>query len=490
MVQRIDKALLRKRAEHNDGELSSLREVTLHQYDIEKIENLDLYCRHLEILFLQNNQISKIENVHKLKELKYLQLALNNVSKIENLEGCESLEKLDLTVNFVEDPLDVESLQGNEHLRELHLMGNPCAKKEGYREFVITALPQLQMLDGREITRTERIEAAQVFEEIRARFVRERSGSKAESEGSKAESEGVDASGTSEVKKVEEAPDQQINAAPTTGHAQSSKSKVEDVKELPESHGKGMVGASEEVVETTEDALEKKRWKFQNEPVPHTPATRLEAARDLAEMKGTAIATTTTTPPTPPVLTAPDGRVLQKNQGKWTYHFSTTPTTVTLHVELSKFLDTSLIDVDVHPTWVRVTVKGKVLQLVMDEEVETANVICERSTVSGWLAVTMAKKSAVGDIVELRRREAVEREKEERRKRVEREREETKRVGEKLLLSGNVAKKVDYTKIVEENAKKAGAGVAWNGIYDRNFTVAPPEVPEGFRDDPDVPPLC
>lgn len=56
----VDKDLLRKRAEHNDGELSSLEEITLHQFDIEKIENLDVYCRKLRILLLQNNQISKI----------------------------------------------------------------------------------------------------------------------------------------------------------------------------------------------------------------------------------------------------------------------------------------------------------------------------------------------------------------------------------------------------------------------------------------------
>jgi protein TilB len=51
---------------------------------------------------LQNNIISKIENLNKLKELEYLNLALNNISKIENLEGCESLRKLDLTVNFID----------------------------------------------------------------------------------------------------------------------------------------------------------------------------------------------------------------------------------------------------------------------------------------------------------------------------------------------------------------------------------------------------
>jgi Leucine-rich repeat (LRR) protein len=87
-----------------------------------------------------------IENLHKLKELKYLNLALNNIQTIENLNRCESLQKLDLTLNFVENLLDVEHLKENEELRELYLIGNPCAQEEGYRDFVIGALPQLKVI--------------------------------------------------------------------------------------------------------------------------------------------------------------------------------------------------------------------------------------------------------------------------------------------------------------------------------------------------------
>ena len=70
--------------------------------NIEKIENLEVYCRHLKILYLQSNIINRMENLNKLKELEYLNLAVNNVMKIENIEGCESLKKLDLTLNFVD----------------------------------------------------------------------------------------------------------------------------------------------------------------------------------------------------------------------------------------------------------------------------------------------------------------------------------------------------------------------------------------------------
>lgn len=164
---RITEELLKKRSEHNDGVLSDLKEIALHQFEIERIELLGERCRHLQILLLQHNLISRIENLHKLRELKYLNLALNNITRIEGLENCESLEKLDLTCNFIEDLASAESLRTNVHLRELFLVGNPCARIPCYREFVIAALPQLEELDGERITRTERITAAQNWEQNR-----------------------------------------------------------------------------------------------------------------------------------------------------------------------------------------------------------------------------------------------------------------------------------------------------------------------------------
>jgi protein TilB len=89
---RITEELIRKRSEHNEGVISTLEEISLHQFDLEKIENLDKYCRHLKILFLQNNIIEKFENLEKLKELEYLNIGVNNISMIEGLDQCESLK--------------------------------------------------------------------------------------------------------------------------------------------------------------------------------------------------------------------------------------------------------------------------------------------------------------------------------------------------------------------------------------------------------------
>lgn len=157
---KITPELLRKKAEHNEGMLSNLEEIALHQLNIEKIENFDKFCRHIKILLLQNNQIEKIENLKKLKELEYLNLALNNISKIENLENCENLNKLDLTCNFIESENLLESLFNLKKcgkLREVYFTGNPCGNFKGFRLLVISIVTQLITLDGKEIKPSERI---------------------------------------------------------------------------------------------------------------------------------------------------------------------------------------------------------------------------------------------------------------------------------------------------------------------------------------------
>ena len=140
-------------------------EVSLHQQNIERIEHLDKLCRNLKILYLQNNVIGKLQNLHRLKKLEYLNVAVNNLRRVENLQRCESLTKLDLTANFLDKAglLSLHSLQRNIHLRELYLTGNPCLDWAGCKPFVIATIPQLEKFEGKEIRPSERIAAQQDF---------------------------------------------------------------------------------------------------------------------------------------------------------------------------------------------------------------------------------------------------------------------------------------------------------------------------------------
>lgn len=171
----VTEQLIRKKSEHNELIISTLEELSLHQEDIEKIEHIQNWCRDLNILLLQNNLISKIENLHKLKKLTYLNLAVNNIETIENLDQLESLQKLDLTLNFIGMLSSVENLRDNYNLRELILTGNYCCSYDGYRKFVISALPQLKLLDGIEIKRTDLIMAKKEFGELRHSIERQQS---------------------------------------------------------------------------------------------------------------------------------------------------------------------------------------------------------------------------------------------------------------------------------------------------------------------------
>ncbi|KNE63081.1 hypothetical protein AMAG_08247 [Allomyces macrogynus ATCC 38327] len=333
--QRITRELLLKRAEHNDGDLSTLREITLHQFDLEKIEALDVYCRKLQILYLQNNQISKIENVNKLKELDYLNLALNNITKIENLEGCESLRKLDLTVNFIDDLFCVESLIPCESLRELFLTGNPMTQKPGYREFVICTLPQLTLLDGVPIDKSERLRARQRYLGIKA-----------------------------------EAAHLPIAVPP-----QADADALAAIDATP---------------------VDQLTAELQQGSSDHTPAARLTAARQLAKIR--ADKDPNKPKPkrakAPLARIGPDGRVLQCNEVKYDFCTDETPHVVRFAVAISKFVDTSLIDAQVFDEHVRVQVREKLLQVRFDVPVDPSRVVAQRSQATGALVLYIARPGA------------------------------------------------------------------------------------------------
>lgn len=326
---RITEELVRKRSEHNEGLIGSLEELTLHQEDIDKIEHLNNWCKNLQILYLQANIISKIENLNKLKNLQYLNLAINNIEKIENLERCESLEKLDLTLNFIGDLESVCSLQNNLLLRSLSLTGNPCADYKGYREYVIAKLPQLQRLDSKDISRSERIKAQQNLEKIEGKIKEEQSKYRIFRENQKMRL------------------------------SQSSSADLDD----------------------------EQYWKSSSE---HAPETRVEmASRSRRARKQN----DTIQPTKKEVkLFAKNGRPLNVNQAKIPFTFNDeNPEEYILTIHVYKHLDTQLIDVDLQPIFAKITIKNKVFQIVFPDEIFIDKSRCQRSNTTGHLVLKMPR---------------------------------------------------------------------------------------------------
>lgn len=65
----------------------------------------------------------------------------------------------------------------------------------------------------------------------------------------------------------------------------------------------------------------------------------------------------------------------------------------------NRFMDTSLIDVDVQPNYVRATIKKKVFQMTLNDEVRTGMAKLQRSMVTGHLLIVMPKVKWSGPLI-------------------------------------------------------------------------------------------
>ena len=64
---------------------------------------------------------------------------------------------------------------------------------------------------------------------------------------------------------------------------------------------------------------------------------------------------------------------------------------ILLNVFVFKHMDSSLVDVDVQSNYVRVTLKGKILQLCLQESVKSELSSAQRSQTTGQLLIKMPK---------------------------------------------------------------------------------------------------
>lgn len=123
----------------------------------------------LVTLRLDNNIISKIENIDHLVNLKWLDLSFNNITEISGLDklinltdlslfhnqistigGFDHLLKLDilsLGKNNISDIREVIKLRKLPNLRCLCMIGNPVCKSETYEVDLLAILPRLTYVD-------------------------------------------------------------------------------------------------------------------------------------------------------------------------------------------------------------------------------------------------------------------------------------------------------------------------------------------------------
>jgi len=402
--------LLRKRSEHNEGLVSSLEELALHQEELQSIGPiLGRTCgKTLKILLLQNNVINRMvpSELKLFRSLEYLNLALNNISMIEGLKNMEWLKKLDLTLNFIN--LDVLEKSINElvecrSLVELFLLGNPCmglnaddlavdnASKEegvdkaqkqvgwkGCRAYIIARLPSLQFLDGKEIKRSERILAIQqlpaltdelhtLAEEVRQKH---------------------------QIDIVQDADDNERSSEYIADDATTEHNPATRTKMSNELYDQKQAKEKEQNANAPPKPKGEKEWEEEHADMVQKVREKEEQSREVK--KSNAEDETGN-------ITKKDGGIKQCNQGKYQFWFEEEAptnkdsngkrggTSLIMRVAIPKYLSTSLIDVDIHPTYVSVVIKSKILRVILPVEVLSSQAVARRSQASGYLELVMPK---------------------------------------------------------------------------------------------------
>lgn len=106
---------------------------------------------NLEELYLQQNQVPRIENLHANTKLCLLDLAMNKVTKLENLHHLPLLRDLWMNWNFLEDTDENKEYLRCLPLTTIYLADNPMSMHDSYREMLVNAIPTLTQIDGNQL---------------------------------------------------------------------------------------------------------------------------------------------------------------------------------------------------------------------------------------------------------------------------------------------------------------------------------------------------
>lgn len=120
----------------------------------------------LEVLWLNNNCLSKLNGLQHNWRLRELYLQNNQITTVCNVSCCLSalrhLDVLQLENNLLQDLAGTLQVLSRLSIKQLNLNGNPLSAESNYRNAVLTKLPGLDVFDCLAITEDERANAAVV----------------------------------------------------------------------------------------------------------------------------------------------------------------------------------------------------------------------------------------------------------------------------------------------------------------------------------------
>lgn len=116
----------------------------------------------LEVMWLNDNKLSKLKGLEDNFRLKHLYLHNNRIASLVNSSCClkelRHLETLQLQGNMLQDlQATLKVLQKLTSLRQLNMQGNPLTNEQSYRAWVVYSLPWLDILDNFRVTQFEKV---------------------------------------------------------------------------------------------------------------------------------------------------------------------------------------------------------------------------------------------------------------------------------------------------------------------------------------------
>jgi hypothetical protein len=111
-------------------------------------------------------KVSDLAILRSLPALETAALSANRISTLKDFAYCVNLRELYLRRNAIKSLGEIYHLKRLDRLSILWLMDNPVSLEQGYRLYVVYALPQLKQLDAIDITDEERQQSSRIYSSL------------------------------------------------------------------------------------------------------------------------------------------------------------------------------------------------------------------------------------------------------------------------------------------------------------------------------------
>ncbi|XP_078381877.1 leucine-rich repeat-containing protein 9-like isoform X2 [Oculina patagonica] len=144
--------------------LTNLRALFLQGNDISKVEGLE-GLQQLRELVLDRNKIKNISSTSFASQWNVTELHMeeNRIRELNHLEPLQNLERLYLGMNRIQEIAELERLESLRHLVELSVINNAVTRRLLHRPLLVYRMPNLLCIDGIPVSTDEKTKAELYF---------------------------------------------------------------------------------------------------------------------------------------------------------------------------------------------------------------------------------------------------------------------------------------------------------------------------------------